>query len=140
MQDRFKFRFWNTKIKCMYEDTGLTSLGVNGSIKSALKNNYVIMQSTGLKDKHGKLIYEGDIVNVYVSSEKLYRYQVKFEIGSFMLVSNEEIFDFPNKWNDNVYPLSQLYFEYENEDYCIEQLEVIDNIYENPELLEVEND
>ena len=99
-----------------------------------------IIQSTGLKDKNGKLIYEGDIVNVYVSSEKLYRYQVKFEIGSFMLVSNEEIFDFPNKWNDNVYPLSQLYFEYENEDYCIEQLEVIDNIYENPDLLEVNND
>ena len=97
-----------------------------------------IIQSTGLKDKNGKLIYEGDIVNVYVSSEKLYRYNIKFEIGSFMLVSNDEIFDFPNKWNDNVYPLSQLYFEYENEDYCIEQLEVIGNIYKNPELLEKE--
>ena len=96
-----------------------------------------IIQCTGLKDKNGKLIYEGDIVNVYVSSEKLYRYQVKFEIGSFMLVSDEEIFDFPNRWNDNVYPLSQLYFEYENEDYCIDQLEVIGNVYENPELLEV---
>ena len=95
------------------------------------------IQCTGLKDKNGKLIYDGDIVNVYVSSEKLYRYQVKFEIGSFMLVSEEEIFDFPNKWNDNVYPLSQLYFEYENEDYCIEQVEVVGNIYENSELLEV---
>ena len=50
---------------------------------------------------------------------------------------DEEIFDFPNRWNDNVYPLSQLYFEYENEDYCIDQLEVIGNVYENPELLEV---
>lgn len=99
-----------------------------------------LIQSTGLKDKNGKLIYEGDIVNVYVSSEKLYRYQVKFEIGSFMLVSNDEIFDFPNKWNDNVYPLSQLYFEYENEDYCVEQLEVIGNVYENPELLGVKNE
>ena len=43
MQDRFR----NTKIKCMYEDTGLTSLGVNGSIKSALKNNYVIFVRGG---------------------------------------------------------------------------------------------
>ena len=100
-------------------------------------DNLVLMQPTGLRDKNNKLIYEGDIVNVYVSSEKLYRYQVKFEIGSFMLVSDEEIFDFPNRWNDNVYPLSQLYFEYENEDYCIDQLEVIGNVYENPELLEV---
>ena len=125
--DRFKFRYFN-KNNSM-EEISLTNCYYTNLDYSKL------MQCTGLKDKNGKLIYEGDIVNVYVSSEKLYRYQVKFEIGSFMLVSNEEIFDFPNKWNDNVYPLSQLYFEYENEDYCIEQLEVIGNIYENPELL-----
>ena len=57
-----------------------------------------------------------------------------------MLVSDGEIFDFPNKWNDNVYPLSQLYFEYDNEENCIDQLEVIGNVYENPELLGVENE
>ena len=98
-----------------------------------------LSQCTGLKDKNGKLIYEGDIVDCYVSSKKIYRYQIKQEIGSFMLVSpKEEIFDFINKWNDNVYPLSQLYFEYENEENCIEQCEIIGNIYENPELLESE--
>lgn len=144
MQDRFKFRvflkynqvvcdidsycFLQGLNKCVFHFT-------NGSQKTLKNDDFILMQSTGLKDKNGKLIYDGDIVNVYVSSEKLYRYQVKFEIGSFMLVSDGEIFDFPNKWNDNVYPLSQLYFEYENEDYCIEQLEVIGNIYENKEIL-----
>lgn len=159
MQDRFKLRVWDTlankmtynfmignfiqKSQTDYEKKDW--VGINYEPDYICFNNegidyLVLMQPTGLRDKNGKLIYEGDIVNVYISSEKLYRYQVKFEIGSFMLVSNEEIFDFPNKWNDNVYPLSQLYFEYDNEENCIDQLEVIGNVYENPELLGVENE
>lgn len=148
MQDRFKFKCWHEPTKTMYEVFDFNENFIRAtpdlvvsSIRTLNTIDCVLMQCTGLKDKYGKLIYEGDIVNVYVSSKKLYRYQVKFEIGGFMLVSNEEIFDFPNKWNDNVYPLSQLYFEYENEDYCINQLEVIGNKFQNPELLsEVKND
>lgn len=148
MKDRFKFRvFISNKKNSKNSLTGIFKVhslhtGTNkviisseyGNCSIKLGNN-ILMQCTDLKDKNDKLIYEGDIVNVYSSSEKLYRCQVKFEIGSFMLVSEEEIFDFPNKWNDNVYPLSQLYFEYENEENCIDQLEVIGNVYENPELL-----
>ena len=156
MQERFKLRVWDKlankmtynfmlgnfiqKSQTDYEKKDWVAINYEPDyicFNNEATDNLVLMQPTGLRDKNNKLIYEGDIVNVYVSSEKLYRYQVKFEIGSFMLVSNHEIFDFPNKWNDNVYPLSQLYFEYENEDYCIDQLEVIGNVYENPELLEV---
>ena len=127
MQDRFKFRYFD-------KNNSMKEISLTNCYYTNLDYSK-LMQCTGLKDKNGKLIYDGDVVNVYVSSKKLYKYQVKFEIGSFMLVSNDEIFDFPNKWNDNVYPLSQLYFEYENEDNCIYQLEVIGNIYENKELL-----
>ena len=150
MQDRFKFRvvYYNDVEKkyFIFEPDLISADGTARAYaygESGADEYYdtgTLNQSTGLKDKSGKLIYEGDIVNVYVSSKKLYRYQVKFEIGSFMLVSNDEMFDFPNKWNDNVYPLSQLYFEYENEDYYINQLEIIGNIYENHDLLEVGND
>lgn len=159
MQDRFNFRFWDKKNNLMiYPSEQLSDEEYTKLEKIYLKDEWYItpeitltdslnyfdnrpfeiMQCTGLKDKNGKLIYEGDILDLYVSSKKLYRYQVKYEIGSFMLVSQDEIFDFKNVWNDNVYPLSQLYFEYQNEENCIDQCEVVGNIYENPELLENE--
>lgn len=152
MQDRFKFRYvfskdFDGKTGICYKmpifnlDT-ITDENFNKIVKGYTDYGYKLIsidQSTGLKDENGKLIYEGDILDLYVSSEKLYRYEVKYEIGSFMLVSDDEIFDFKNVWNDNVYPLSQLYWEYQNEENCIYQCEVIGNIYDNPELLKGDN-
>lgn len=151
MQDRLKFRYFNKYANKMVEPKNWQNVdGMYECIKQQVcfdedippipydhigRNGLVFMQCTGLKDKNGKLIYEGDILDLYVSSKKLYRYEVKYEIGSFMLVSQDEIFDFPNVWNDNVYPLSQLYYEYQNEENCIDECEIIGNIYENPELL-----
>jgi|LakMenEpi03Aug12_release.lakeMendotaPanAssembly.Ray.scaffolds.fasta_scaffold913868_3 uncharacterized phage protein (TIGR01671 family) len=79
-----------------------------------------IMQFTGLQDKNGKDIYEGDIVRYYNKYSKLfYTHQVMWD----------------NKW-----PAFGL-FEQGNE-WCkeidwvkISEIEVIGNIYENPELL-----
>ena len=151
MQDRLKFRYFNKYANKMVEPKNWQNVdGMYECIKQQVcfdedippipydhigRNGLVFMQCTGLKDKNGKLIYEGDILDLYVSSKKLYRYEVKYEIGSFMLVSQDEIFDFPNVWNDYVYPLSQLYYEYQNEENCIDECEIIGNIYENPELL-----
>lgn len=112
MQDRYRFRFWNTKIKCMYEDTGLTSLGVNGSIKLALENNYVIMQSTGKKDKHDTLMYEGD--RVYIASEEEYAtIEWSDDLARFVIDFEDEnvVADFDN--------------------YYDKELEVVGNIYED---------
>lgn len=144
MQDRFKFRIWDKEQNKYFSFEDFKRFDVefnfdpttNEVVCEYDKNRYIVLSSTGLKDKNGKLIYEGDVLDLYVSSKKLYRYEVKYEIGSFMLVSQDEIFDFPNVWNDYVYPLSQLYYEYQNEENCIDECEVIGNIYENPELLE----
>ena len=153
MKNRFRVRVWNKETKEMIYNAEYAYDGVNYSYGDLIgKNNndlhihclaeylndsiYECMQCSGLRDKNGKLIFEGDIIDCYVSLKKIYRYQIKHEIGSFMLVSpKEEIFNFINKWNDNVYPLSQLYFEYGNEENFINQCEVIGNIYENHELI-----
>lgn len=142
MQDRFKFRYHNNNK--IYDVSAIDFTRSRGEIVSLDGMETLIckldldnlIQCSGLKDKNGKLIYEGDILDLYVSSKKLYRYEVKYEIGSFMLVSQDEIFDFKNVWNDNVYPLSQLYYEYQNEENYIDECEIIGNVYENPELLE----
>lgn len=143
MQDRFRYRVFDNDDKKMhdviflnYENNSVEWYNDKNKKRAAFIEEVPTVQCTGLKDKNGKLIYEGDILDLYVSTKKLYRYQVKYEIGSFMLVSQDEIFDFPNVWNDYVYPLSQLYYEYQNEENCIDECEIIGNTYENPELLE----
>lgn len=75
----------------------------------------VLMQYTGLKDKNGVEIYEGDIVNVH-SYTVTGLGKVGFNKGSFVF----------NKFE---YPTRQVLHSFS-------EIEVIGNIYENPELLE----
>lgn len=58
MTDRFKFRVWDNDFK-KYR----TGLGINNGLVCTYNDATCILeQCTGLKDKNGKLIYEGDIL------------------------------------------------------------------------------
>ena len=84
--------------------------------------NGVLIQYTGLKDKNGKEIYEGDIVEAYTLFDK----DVK--------IKGEVVFTDSGMWKaiDAVYRDAEYLFELvKSKDRC----EIIGNIYESPELL-----
>ena len=77
------------------------------------------MENTGLKDKNGKYIYEGDIVTVNGTWNCIIEY--KQSSCAFVLKSID------SRWSTG-------YFS--NYDDIEEMLEVIGNVYENKELVE----
>ncbi|CYU74301.1 hypothetical protein HO918_10875 [Streptococcus suis] len=121
-----KFRFWYREKGCFVDDSlYLDSLGnvyrdvtVDFFGPKAIENpirplEYIeVMQSTGLFDKNGKEIFEGDVVNIF--GEKLS--QIYYSEGAFCV----EVLNGGT-------PLHV---------YLSEHLEIIGNIYENPELVE----
>lgn len=85
------------------------------------ETDYILMQYTGLKDKNDKEIYEGDIITItYSNGEKIKKYAVKYcdDCGYYMLKSIDRKYDLDTFCG-----------------YGKEQIEIIGNIYENPELL-----
>lgn len=76
-------------------------------------------QYTDIKDKNGKEIYEGDIIELSPNSiyDKNGRGEVDFMRGSFRWWKNKDIFE----WFCNIN--------------CLTKIKIIGNIYENPNLL-----
>lgn len=84
----------------------------------------VLMQSTGLRDKNGKEIFEGDIVKVTDDDER-----TNFPDGGIGTICGlDEIFMWyiDGQVHNRLFDISQEYY-----------IDVIGNIYENQELLEV---
>lgn len=83
--DRFKFRVWDDKIKRYCACYSLDSDGViwNGHTAIRLEDNKDIQVEfcTGIRDKNGKLIYDGDIVSINHSSKSQVKCIVEWGCG-----------------------------------------------------------
>lgn len=124
---RFKFRAWDSKNKEMvYFDFDLLNDESRAFYKVSIEGSEK-MQSTGLKDKNGKEIYEGDIIQKDHSDQfYVVEYCLKgHNCGGFRLRNLED-----NKWSDfdqeSIWMPSD---EPKNFD------KIIGNIYENPKLI-----
>lgn len=108
-----------------------------------------LCQCTGLKDKNGKLIWENDIVELFE-----HRGVIKYVCGGFgigyrknidweeiqaniMRVTSCENILYACE-NDNYISLWEIYWNFNDEDDSVNTVEVIGNIFDNPELLESE--
>lgn len=127
-----KFRAWNKEENIMcYENEDFDADYWDGHYESHLEviNNslkvdrYIFMQYTGLKDKNGKEIYEGDVLQ-----DKDCIYKVIFEYGSFDGKIIEVLRNVGTQ-KEMTYQLSFIISDNDN-------IKVMGNIYENPELLE----
>lgn len=131
MQDRFKFRFWHKPTQKMLACYGFnehytfadTLDGIGMEYNPCSTKDCILMQCTGLKDKNGKLIYEGDIVKFSsIYGHAIFEIKWSDELSTFGYEDDETDFS----------ELGRLYQE-------AAYVEIIGNIYENPELLEDSN-
>ena len=105
---------------------GFSDWGLPREMSAFEVESETVGQCTGLKDKNGKLIYEGDIVkNFHVSSSM----QGRVFIGYVVYDDTRCRFHIQEDKHCG-------YITFSNTD---DIFEVIGNIYENPELLEVQN-
>lgn len=119
MNRPIKFRAWDTKNKKWLKDEdflvspqygGVFEWFFDGGTSRTALSDIEIMQFTGLLDKNGKEIYEGDILTG--------NYVVRYEGGCFVVQLSKS----------ETGAVAWLLYRRE--------LEVIGNIYENPELIQ----
>lgn len=129
MNREIKFRAWDNVNNQMLDVQELNFedcfYGGYTTVRTTMYSDYFdirempIMQYTGLKDKNGKEIYEGDIVEI--TRQCIYeKGQIIFKNGCFFIKSKENLLALYNCELNNY------------------ELKIIDNIYDNSELAEEE--
>lgn len=113
MVREFRFRMFDTFENLFMNGSRVIESRINDLNK---QGRWIYQQWSGMEDKNGKSVFEGDIIRLPDSSID----EVVFQSGGFM--TKDECMFLDDYWNMHGW-----------------MYEVIGNIYENPELLEGEN-
>lgn len=115
-----KFRIWDNCNNVMLFDLAGEYILFNSHFSEAEKDGFIYQQYTGLKDKNGKEIYEGDILEGFGCQTVGTVLPVVFNLSQaqYMVDCQDGFYDWIHHQAD--------------------QLEIVGNIYENPELLQSE--
>lgn len=115
-----KFKAWDRLKKEVCHKIGCVYVALEGSIvevfnddETDVSGRYELMQFTGLRDRNGKEIYEGDVI--------------KFDNRLFLVFWDQERAAFENATDGGSF-MNQPTIE-------ALKIEVVGNIYENPELM-----
>lgn len=122
MQDRFKFRVWDKDMKRFQEPFSLRDgipLYADGQ---EWQRDYIVSQCTGLRDKNGKLMFEGDIV--HKSGSKFNGEKILSEIEWCETSAHFVYSDYIGIGGSHEFRTG-----------TAGKMEVLGNIYENPELI-----
>lgn len=115
--DRFKFRVWDIRRK-LYITNGTIDMrnGIFATLGFEEVKKFILEQCTGLKDKNGNLIYEGDLLQ-FKNNGAIYIIKYKpYKSCAFCCCAGNYCFTLKDDSSSYV--------------------EIIGNIHENPELLE----
>ena len=133
-----KFKVWDKKTKSMWnieswhvEDEYFDLIEPNKSVADPnanrvwrKQNEVILMQSTGLYDRHGVEIFQGDVVKIVYDGEP-FTGVVVYDLGEADFKATNGHEDYGNN------------FQYLT---VGESIEIIGNVHQHPELLEVTDD